>query len=338
MSCISESTFHFHGWAWEYYAIAWLAPVGLALMLRGFGRWSWARSLGLAIMTVPLWFTATRFIASIPVLLCTGGKLFPYTPDQLSSITSDKLLSDLGYVVVGALVYVSDWKTNPLTDLGFRTMARRLRDAGLPTGRSERHSAFLGLVAFPAIWYATFLASLLVNRVSALNQNDEALIWDNMSIYHAVLLAAAAAFGEELLYRGVLQTLLDKAFRKRMGPTAAAALAIGSQSVLFGLAHAGYGTYSHILGPLFFGLVVGVAARYLGLWAAIVMHFLIDLVIWLAVIAQKEPVLAAVLGVRVGFAETLSILLMANVVLTLSWTAWQIWKRMRLPKPAPPAF
>lgn len=327
MPCQDLGGFHFAPVLWEYDLIGWVAPIGLALMLRGFGRWSWPKAIGLALMTVPLWFTATGFVASIPRLLCTGGVLSAYTPRQLSAMTARKLLEDLGYLVAGGLLYVSDRRANPILGIDVRTLAARLRAAGLPMPVRERHSAFLGLVAFPVLWYATVLATFLVSQAPALNQNDETNVFRNMTVYHAVLLSAAAAFGEELLYRGVLQTVLERSARKLgLGARTAAGLALGLQAVVFGLAHAGYGTYSHVIGPFLFGLAVGYAARRHGLWMAIVMHFLIDFVIFMSDVAA--------LG-HDRLVAGLSILLLANLALTIAWASWQVWKRMRLARPAP---
>jgi membrane protease YdiL (CAAX protease family) len=50
------------------------------------------------------------------------------------------------------------------------------------------------------------------------------------------------------------------------------------QAVIFGLAHASYGTVIQIVAPFLLGLLFGVVAKRQGLWAAIVAHFLVDMV------------------------------------------------------------
>jgi membrane protease YdiL (CAAX protease family) len=84
----------------------------------------------------------------------------------------------------------------------------------------------------------------------------------------------SAAFGEELLFRGYLQTRLHKALR---GAKGAAFLALVLQAVIFGALHSYQGMGGAIMAGST-GLVLG--AVYLGagknLWAPIILHGLVD--------------------------------------------------------------
>jgi membrane protease YdiL (CAAX protease family) len=57
-------------------------------------------------------------------------------------------------------------------------------------------------------------------------------------------------------------------------------LAFGAvlQALAFGLAHTGYGTWAHILGPFLFGLAMAWVALRLGILAAIVLHAAVDII------------------------------------------------------------
>ncbi len=77
----------------------------------------------------------------------------------------------------------------------------------------------------------------------------------------AFAFAFSAAFGEEILFRGILQ--------KYVG--------LWGQAFLFGLAHAGYATVLQLVLPFIIGLAYGyIIKRGRSLWVAIVSHFLYD--------------------------------------------------------------
>ena len=87
----------------------------------------------------------------------------------------------------------------------------------------------------------------------------------------ALFVSAVAGFGEEVLFRGLVQRGLQRAMP--------AWAAIAAQAVLFGLLHAGYGTLLQLLVPAALGLVFGIVThRTRNLWPAIYAHFLFDLV------------------------------------------------------------
>lgn len=296
---------------WAWYALPWLAAVatGLALVPHRPGH----EALGLAILSVPVWDTSLGILASFEQLVAGGATLLPLSTFQLSGLYSYKLVSDLGYLGVGFLIFVGG---NRILSLTPATVARRLAATGFPlAGRTEGHSILLGLVLFPVLLAVTILVNQGLSGFQALRQSDETSLFANMTPYHALLISLAAAFGEELVYRGLVQTALARRL-PMVG-------AIVVQALFFGFAHSGYATWIHVLLPTLFGLVAGLVAWRLGIWAAIVLHAFVDIY---AFGVEASANYAWVLPV-------LNALLLANLVLTVGWGIWWLLQRFR-PNPA----
>lgn len=292
---------------WSFYAVPWVAAVatGLLLMARRRGH----EALGYAIMSVPVWDTTLGILASFEQLVAGGVVLRAFTTFQLSGLYSYKLVSDLGYLGVGFLVVAGG---RDLLAFSPRRLARRLAATGFPLGfRSESSSLLLGLVAFPALLAATILVNQGLSGFDALRQSDETSVFANMTPYHAIVISLAAAFGEELLYRGLVQTAVARRL-PMLG-------AIVVQALFFGFAHSGYATWIHVLLPTLFGLVAGLVAWRLGIWAAIVLHLLVDV---FAFGVEASANHAWVLPV-------LNLLLLANLVLSVGWGIWRLLRRFR---------
>jgi membrane protease YdiL (CAAX protease family) len=255
---------------WTYYAVPWSLGLAVAFGAAARGR-PFHQALGMGLMAVPLWDTLWGILSSFVPLVQGGFVLRPYSRYQLSGLYSYKFLADLGYLAAGFLLYASP-RLGAVLSQHPRSLARRLAAERLPMGRSgglsEGRSALAGLALFPILLLVTILADRLVSGVSQLNQSDETSVFANMTPYHALLISLAAGFGEELAYRGLLMGWLS-----RRAPMAVAVLV---QAIVFGLAHSGYGTWSHVLLPTLFGLVAGAVAWLFGVWAAITMHVLVD--------------------------------------------------------------
>lgn len=290
---------------WMFYAVPW----ALALLIAAIAtpRIGTLRGLGLGLMTVPLTDTAMGIVESFGPLLQGGFVLKAYTTTQLSRIYSYKLLSDLGYLGVGFLLFAGGrtwFKQTP------RTLAAKLVGLGFPMGRrSEGASAFIGILGFPLLLLGTLGVGIATAGFQSLRQSDESSVFANMTVYHAVLISLAAAFGEELVYRGFLQTVLGR----RMPMVAAVLL----QAVFFGFAHSGYATWIHVLMPTLFGIVAGLVAWRFGIWAAIVLHAVVDLYAFFAEVADREPWMWALINAA----------FVANVALSGGWAIHWLVKR-----------
>lgn len=289
---------------WFWIAVWACAAVGAAVYA-ALARPHWTRAAGMALMTVPLWIAAWGFVNSIPALADPGSFIPPRSRYRLSSSYVRSLLIDIGYLGAGFLL----WTAKQGWPRRVADIAARLRGAGLTWGPSEAQSAWIGWLWLPGLLAGTWLLDLFVsNQVPQLINGDESRVWENMTVFHAVMISAAAAMTEELVYR-VLALLLAAALLRRLGARGQTALwgAVVLQAVLFGLAHGGYGTLYHVIGPTLFGLIAGVAAVRFGIWSAIALHFLIDLYVFGAYAAQNAP--------WVWYA--LWTLLAANVAMTL---------------------
>jgi hypothetical protein len=91
------------------------------------------------------------------------------------------------------------------------------------------------------------------------------------------------------------------------------------QAILFAMAHGGYGTWVHVLLPLAFALLMGVFVVLVGVWGAVVVHFLIDLYVFGSYVAAGDAV------VMVG----LWLLLSLNAAATLAWLGEGAWRWSR---------
>jgi membrane protease YdiL (CAAX protease family) len=305
--------------AWSFYAVPWLLAAGTAAAARALGQRG-LQAAGIGTMTVPLWESAWGILSSIEPLVQGGFTFRPFTRHELSSLYLYKLVEDLGYLTLGFLLYASGGGLRSVLRQTPRGLARKLAAAGLPTGgRGEGRSAFLGLLAFPVLLVVTLAVNSVLNGVQELRQSDESSIYDNMTLFHAVVISLAAGFGEELVYRGLLQAGLSR----RM-PVAAA---VAVQALVFGFAHSGYGTWVHVILPTLFGLVAGLVAWRFGLWAAIVLHVLVDLVAFGADASGNVPWLW----------QAIVWAFLANCALTLACAAWWALRKIEARRTPPAA-
>jgi hypothetical protein len=280
------------------------------------------RAAGLGIMSVPLWIAVWGFVNSIPRLADPQSFIPARSRYDLSTNYMRSLLIDLGYLGTGFLA----WTARDGIPASARGLAVRLHDAVAVTvrRRGEASGAAAGWVWFPVVLGVTIALDFVVrNQTPQLINGDESQVWKNMTLYHAGLVSAAAAVTEELVYRALLLTLAVRALaRAGLPASAAAAGGVVAQAVLFGLAHGGYGTIIHVLGPFLFGIVAGAATLRYGIWSAIALHFLIDFYIFATYAVPSMPWLAVALW----------ILLLANVATTVLVAGRWVARRAAAPR------
>ncbi|MEA3190203.1 MAG: Type prenyl endopeptidase Rce1-like [Thermoplasmata archaeon] len=273
--------------------------LGLAVALAHFAvrRNGW-QAAGVGLMTVPAWQT---LLAVLPDLaLPFVGSPVPFRPldtQQQSSRYIVPALRVLGPLGAGFLLWARGRDPGLWRHLSARRLAGHLRATGVPLGAGEAPSARLGLAAFPVLALANLA---LLWLTAGLSNSDESRLDANITLYHVLMISAVAAVGEELLYRGLVQTGLWHAL-KRIHAGGAMAVAITLQAALFGFAHAGYQNLQHFLFAALFGLLSGVVAWRFGLWAAIMLHFLIDLYAFGLGLDELRPFLGALLLGLAGF-------------------------------------
>ncbi|MHB1261809.1 MAG: CPBP family intramembrane glutamic endopeptidase [Thermoplasmatota archaeon] len=304
---------------WSFYAVPWVLALGTAVAARILGTRG-LRAVGIGLMTVPLWETFWGILSSIEPLVQGGFTFRSFTRHELSSLYLYKFLEDLGYLGSGFLLYASDGTWRGVFRQTPRSLARSLVALGLPMGqRSEGRSGLFGLLLFPVLLLVTIAVNVVLNGVQQLQQSDESSIYDNMTVYHAVAISLAAGFTEELAYRGLLQTGLS---RRMPMP-----IAIVVQAVFFGFAHSGYGTWVHVILPTLFGLVAGLVAWRFGLWAAIVLHVLVDIIAFGADASGNVPWLW----------QAIVWAFLVNCGLTVAYAAWWVLRKLEARKVPPTA-
>lgn len=122
-------------------------------------------------------------------------------------------------------------------------------------------------------WFIAVIATVLVIVMAEYAlfgqpaENELLQQLQGLAIPVAVLVAVTAGVGEEILFRGVLLRLMRDSW-----------WGVGVQAVLFGFAHAGYGTLTQVLAPLAIGVLFGVVVKWRrSLWVVIIAHTLYDL-------------------------------------------------------------
>ncbi|MGB1585910.1 MAG: type II CAAX prenyl endopeptidase Rce1 family protein [Thermoplasmatota archaeon] len=289
----------------------WAAALGAATAWMWLADRPWNRALGIALMTVPLWQPVFGFLNSIPDLVASDSVRQPLSRERLSNQYIFGLTSDLGYIGVGFLIWLG--RVPP----SFAQLARAMVAAGVPA-RREGRSAWHGFLLLPPLLLGSILLNGALRSSAALNNGDEASIWDLMTPYHDIMISLTAGFTEELIYRAVgiaiIAGLLTELGASKRGALAGAVIV---QAIIFGAAHGGYGTWAHVLLPLAFGLFAGIVYLWLGIWSVVVVHVLVDVYAFAGYTSDGWP----------WFVTALTFLLLANTLITAGWSLRWLWRK-----------
>jgi len=315
----------YQAWLGVSWAMALLLGLLLAATGRRRGRSHW-ESAGFAILGIPAWMVFIEVLPDMAKTFCAQGDIVSILPGRpslppaawhFSNQYIDGIVRNLGYIALGALLVVHGrnptwWRHPPVA-----AAATSLRGL-LPMGPGELPSLRLGIALFPLLALAN-LALAAVTGI-ALRTADKSAYYTNVTPYHAVMLALAAAFAEELVYRGVMQQGIRAGLHRlsAQGNWPAVA-AIALQAIPFAYAHAGYGNPQLLLFAFLFAILSGAAAQWLGIWCAIALHALIDFYVFF--LAVPEPGFAFVAVVAI---------VTVGVLVTADLEAWQQWARRRL--------
>lgn len=241
--------------------LAWLLAFAPRLVRDG---WTWHHHVAVAAILYPALRAILLFVDVAPSII-SYEVLPPLTPEQLASIPPRNLRRHLLVPLAGLAI---------IALLGGLRTSRALAAPALKGPRAWARDLTLGLAIVPLIVGAEAIAlALLAGPAAVLQTGDESARFANATIVHVLLLSLVPAVAEELYYRGLLQT----AFQRALTGPRAAWLAIALQGILFGVAHAGYSTLSHLLGPLVFGLGMGYLRSTVGLGACVLAHFSVNL-------------------------------------------------------------
>jgi membrane protease YdiL (CAAX protease family) len=299
---VPEATFQ------ELTLASWALALAVALVLLARRRNGWTAA-GAALLSIPAWNVLIAVLPDMVKTFCAEGNLNLVIPpgqvvpaetaQRLSARYIGTLVHDLGHVLAGALLVARGRDPLLWRDPSIPRIARAL--AGLlPMGRGELPSMRLAVAWFPALALANLLI-LAATPALGLRTGDDSAVFANMTLLHVVLVAAAAGVGEELVYRGVMQQPVLRLLQGRMPRGIALALAIAAQAVPFAYAHAGYANLEHLLLAFLFAVLAGIVAQAAGIWAAILLHVLIDFYAFSLAVAHRDPVvLGAAILVGLG--------------------------------------
>lgn len=300
-------------------ALAWIVGFTPLLLEHAPARWrprrawTWVQCLGLALVAVP-------FVRMAINVWLTIGALFVFTVleplprDAMWRSIGRELLIDLALPLVGLLVLRNafpGWRSRRVPE---QPTGEALRAHGMPH-HSWGRDALRGLALFFAIAIAYVAAYGIASLVSPQAAGgDESRYWIHITPVLIVLLSGVSGLTEEFLFRGVLL----RSLATRM-PWIAAALA---QALFFGLVHAGYGTWTHVVGPFAFGLGMAWVSRELGVVTAMLLHAEVNVVFFAIDVSGVVPGAWWVLG-------ALAVVNVVAAVLTRMDAVAILWRSLR---------
>lgn len=234
-------------------------------------RMSWVQAVGLALVLHPFVRMGLNLVRSYE-LLFTPTVLQPISEVALWWRIEGTLWHNLALPMLGLFLL-----HNPYQDAGANPLRRErfseaLRLHGAAPRHSVRRDVQRGLALFLFIAGAYVIAYVVSQTVTPILSpgSDESMYWRNITIPLIVLVSLSAGVAEEFLFRGVLLTWLAR----RMPWVAAAVL----QALFFAFIHAGYGTWTHVIGPFVFGLGMAWVARHLGILVTALLHAEVNIV------------------------------------------------------------
>jgi membrane protease YdiL (CAAX protease family) len=291
-------------------AVSWL--IGFAPVYARRPGWTWPRALGLALLASPFVRMAVDFadtvLAAYQRYQQTGTVFQVLQPVPAFALWDDVAQRLLWYAVLpllGLLLMHDAWTRDA------RDAARDIgREHGLAPRASWRRDALAGLALFFAIAIA-YVAAYGVDRLvpASAAGSDESRYWRNVTIPLILLLSAASGISEEFLFRGVLLSWLQRRL-----PWVAAAV---TQAFLFAIIHAGYGSWTHMVGPLLFGLGMAWVARVLGVLPAALLHAQVNVLFFTFDVAPDYVAANGALGAAA---------LAALVLALAAASAWALWR------------
>ena len=248
---------------------------------RGAPKLTWLQSVGIALVATPFVRMLLNIYLSIGALF-TFTVLEPVGREALWRSIGRDVVFDLAFPLAGLLILHNaiPWLASRRAPRG--DVSSALRRNGLGPKRSWARDAARGFTLFFVIALAYLIALAVSRQISpALAGGDESAYWRNITLVQIVLVSGMAGVTEELLFRGVLLSRLA-----RVMPFAFAALV---QALFFGFIHAGYGTWTHVLAPLTFGLGMAWVVRVLGILPAVLLHTQVNVVYFALDVSDVVP-------------------------------------------------
>lgn len=285
----------------EAYVLALMLSWMLGFLPRFLGkRWTWVQCVGLALVLHPFVRMGIALLRTYEALL-TPTVLEPASPIALWRGVESQVWYHLMLPLLGLFLIHSPFADTDAAGLRRTRFADALKEHGVAPRSDARRDMQRGLSLFLFLAGAYVVAYVVSKTLTPVLSpgSDESLYWRNITVPLIVLLSLAAGLGEEFLFRGLLLTWLSR----RMRWIYAALL----QAALFGLIHAGYGTWVHVLGPALFGLAMAWVARHLGVVTTALLHAQINVVFFTVDVAPTYLTVNGALGLAALLGVTLAL-------------------------------
>jgi membrane protease YdiL (CAAX protease family) len=278
---------------WLYYGgISWLLVWGTHLLFRALDPryavrpWPWHRLVGLVLVLFPFIRITYGFLLSIPDVVTTGTTAVARPPEYWWRVVRQNMVINFFVPLVGLFLAIPLAERHRLQAAGWGgSMRHVLARVGMWPKRSWAHDLATGFGLAVLVFFGYVGLHYVLAPLQDLDTGDASQVFTLITLPLAFALAIMAGVTEEFLYRGILVVRAA-----RLLPDLPRAAIVVVAAVLFGLAHAGYGTVANMLFPFLFGLLMGVIALKLGVWPAVIVHAFVNLMIFLAnLLARSAP-------------------------------------------------
>lgn len=287
---IEGVTFSRLSYFWLFYlSVAWLLVWGVHGLLwyssRRYRRapWSWVRLTGVVLLLFPFVRMLNGIYESIEFVATPGTVARTRAPEVWWSIIRRNWVQNFLIPLVGLfLANGHGWRLRS----GLGALGGGVRSTLVSVGMWPRVSWMRdvanGLAAFLLIFFGYIMLAVLLSPLRGEDTGDASAVFDAITPLLAIALAVMAGVTEEFLYRGVLLVRM-----RTLLPRVPAVVLLVASSIIFGLAHAGYGTIANMVFPFLLGLVVGTLALWLGVWPAVIVHSGVNFMIFLSRLDQQ---------------------------------------------------
>lgn len=281
---------------WQYWLfylfVSWVVVWGGHFLLRGrrlgagVRSWPWPRLVGLVLVLFPFVRLAYSFVLSIPDVTATGTVAPTRSAASFWLQVRRGMLVSFVVPLVG--LFLASGQAGRLAD-GARVAGARWRATLAGVGLWPRHSwirdGATGLGLAVIVFFGYVGLQYLLFPLRQYDTGDASAVFLQITVPLAFALALMAGLTEELLFRGILVVKL-----RALLPGLPVALVVVFAALVFGLAHAGYGTIGNMVFPFLFGLATGILAVWVGVWPLVIVHAFVNLMIFLSILAgQGDP-------------------------------------------------
>lgn len=244
------------------------------LFANGRHQWSLLRCTGFALIFAMLW---RSIYLSFPDLLviASGGAVTP--PAATSALYRQFFVSvvwDFVYPILGLMFFLHRVPGIHVPLHWGRQLEGLLRPFGAWVRRSWAADVAWGSVLFIVDLIAAVILATILAAGATGDVGDDSAVFNLITVDQVFIIAIIAGVGEELLFRGILQSGLHRLVGTNFLATSIVVLI---QAVAFAIVHSGYADLDHVIVPFAFGIFAGYVFRYFGIIPVIMIHVQIDI-------------------------------------------------------------